>query len=122
MGRQTRTQLTDAAKQQMRPKGADGFSYSDLSAEVCIHKSHPSPARAHNRDCPPAFTPTLAPCAPPVAWALVPLRHICKTIYKAVIARPKIATEQVLSQGQGNLPPHKTTASGGSFGEGAGMK
>ncbi len=29
----------DAAEQQMRPKGADGFSYSDLSAEVGIRKS-----------------------------------------------------------------------------------
>lgn len=35
----TKTQLMDAAEQQVRKKGADGFSYSDLSAEVGIRKA-----------------------------------------------------------------------------------
>ncbi|MEX0350780.1 MAG: TetR/AcrR family transcriptional regulator [Paracoccaceae bacterium] len=36
---ETRTQLMDAAEQQVRHKGADGFSYSDLSRLVGIRKA-----------------------------------------------------------------------------------
>ncbi|KPD11485.1 TetR/AcrR family transcriptional regulator [Phaeobacter sp. 11ANDIMAR09] len=35
----TRSRLLDAAERQVRQKGADGFSYSDLSAEVGIRKA-----------------------------------------------------------------------------------
>jgi TetR/AcrR family transcriptional repressor of nem operon len=35
----TRTRLMDAAERQVRQKGADGFSYSDLSTEVGIQKA-----------------------------------------------------------------------------------
>jgi len=35
----TKTQLMDAAEQQVRQKGADGFSYSDLSTAVGIRKA-----------------------------------------------------------------------------------
>ena len=35
----TKTKLMDAAEHQVRQKGADGFSYSDLSAEVGIRKA-----------------------------------------------------------------------------------
>lgn len=35
----TKTNLMDAAEQQVRQKGADGFSYADLSAQVGIRKA-----------------------------------------------------------------------------------
>ena len=70
----------DAAKQQMRPKGADGFSSSDLSAEVGIRKAHPITGKAHNRDCPrvyPYACPLLSPCGLGVcAAAAHPQNHL----------------------------------------------